>query len=159
MPESHADQLNNVFCGVMENLAFMFGDLTPKEELPDSLASCAEAHIRFDGPTRGSLVLMAPASIASELAMNVLGLDSDDGTDEETAADALAELMNVTLGQLLTAIHGDEPVYNLTVPEVNMEAGADAWRDMIEAADSVAFIVDEHPILLRLSVEQETKSP
>ena len=153
MPELHAEQIRDVFCGVIENLAFMFGDPAQKDDLPQFADDCAVALIGFNGPSSGELRLVAPADIAVELAMNVLGLDSVDDASDETAIDALGELMNVTMGQLITAIAGTEPVFNLTPPQVELRGGADKWTAMLNDDQSVAFMIEDYPVLLKLTIQ------
>lgn len=151
MPDSQTENIQDVFCNVIDNLAFMFGDPVAKEELPATVEDCTEAAIGFSGPSSGRLVLAAPQHIAVELAMNLLGLEADDEPSEETAVDALGELMNVTLGQLITTLCGTEAVFDLTVPEVTLRVDADRWAQMLHDDQSVGFIVETYPVLLRLT--------
>lgn len=148
MPESYTEQVQQAFCGVIENLAFMFGDPVSKDELPPSTGRYAEATIAFSGPSAGTLTLVAPASIAAELAVNLLGLDGHDDATDETAADAMGELLNVTAGQLLPTIAGPEAVYDLSAPKVRLDAGTECWTHMVDDEDTMAFIVEDYPILL-----------
>jgi CheY-specific phosphatase CheX len=120
----------------------------------------------FDGPFKGSLALAVPEPFGGQVAANVLGLDMDDPktengtvcqTETNCAVDALKELLNVTCGNLLTAIAGDEPVFDLTVPEVTL-LSEDEWRATPGLPDAVGFLVEDWPVFLRLTLQGEAET-
>jgi CheY-specific phosphatase CheX len=150
MPEPATQPVRQVFLQVLENLGFMFGDPVEKQELPVGVESCMEATIGYRGPTCGRLTLLVPAAIAGELAANLLGLDADDADARDNAADALGELMNVTIGQLLTAMAGEQAIFDLSPPLVVPDADAARWRAMRDDVESIGFLVEGRPALLQL---------
>ena len=97
--------------------------------------------------------MTVPVEMCPEIAANVLGVDLDDPDVVVKPLDALKELLNVTCGHVLTALAGDEPVFDLTVPEVT-EIDAVAWKKLADAPYTVAFLVDESPVLLQLSTSR-----
>lgn len=107
-----------------------------------------EATVGFRGPSQGSLTMLTPRSVAGELAANVLGVDADDESAAEQARDALGELMNVTMGRLLTTLAGTDPVFDLSPPKVS-DASRERWQAFIQAAGTVAFLIDDRPVLLQ----------
>ena len=151
MPDT-TEPVRHVFLEVLENLGFMFGDPVEKDELPSEVEGCLRAQISYQGPTRGRLTLLVPQSVAGELAANLLGLDADDDGAQANAADALGELMNVTLGQLLTAMAGNEAVFDLSPPVV-AEADAASWKQMRDDEQALAFLVEDRPAMLKLERE------
>ncbi len=150
MPPEYTQELDEVFTSVLESMAFMFADFTPKEEMPESAATPLEVIINFKGDNQGTMTLIAPEDMCIELVENILGMDPDI-LNEAERFDALGELVNVTCGQMLTAVLGDEPVYDLTPPVVT-RVGQDQWARMLQYEHSAGFMVDEHPVLLKFSM-------
>lgn len=159
MPEPTPVPVLEVFCQVLESLAFMFADPADRQDLPAAGEPLLEASIGFRGPWSGSLTLLAPQSLAGELAANVLGVDADDESAAEQGRDALGELMNVTLGRLLTAVAGEAPVFDLTPPTVT-DAADERWPQFVASESAVAVLVDGRPVLLRFNAQTaETLDP
>lgn len=154
MPPESTIELESVFCEVLETLAFMFGDAVDKDEIPTSVEDVLEATITFTGAKQGKLSLVASRGIAMELAANALGVDVDDDEADEGAQDALGELMNVTLGQLLTAIEGNTEVFDLNPPNVTAQPDSATWEQYLDDPQSVAFVVDDHPVIIRFETEE-----
>lgn len=150
MPNEHAETIRNVFCDVLEKMAFMFGELAEEDEMPPSVESAVEASMTFSGPFKGGLALAVPAKMCPELAANILGIDPDEEGAVEKAHDALKEVLNVICGNVLTEMAGVDPVFDLSVPEIN-ELDAAAWKALQNDAATVAFLVDDYPTLLRLN--------
>ncbi len=151
MPDLNTPPLSQVFCDVLENVGFMFGDPVEKSDLPAEQANCMRAIISYRGPMSGTLTLLAARAIADELIENVLGLDPDDEEAEQAAADAIGELMNVTLGQLLTTVAGEEPVFDLSPPSVDRQIDPAEWAQMIQDAETRGVLVDDAPVLLKFT--------
>ncbi len=143
--------LTEVFCDVIESLAFMFGDAAENGELPASQGDCVLASMTFSGPISGRLELAVPGEMRPEIAANVLGVDPDDELVLMGADDALKELLNVVCGQVLTRMAGDEPVFDLSVPEVS-DLEASAWAAMAQTPGVAKVLIDENPVLLRLTI-------
>ncbi len=147
------DVLHRVFCEVAERMAFLFC------ESPEADASCEPppeiigALMTFAGPLRGELRIATVPEVCREVASNVLGVEPDDEAAERASADALKELLNVTCGRILTELAGEEPVFDLSVPEVS-EMSEDEWTRLGESASSILLMVDEYPIRLTLSVDE-----
>jgi CheY-specific phosphatase CheX len=81
----------------------------------------------------------------------MLGVGPEDERVMDRARDALKEVLNVTCGGILTHIAGDQPVFDLTVPEVD-EVDGEAWRTLAGDAGTAAFMVDDYPALLKLQL-------
>jgi chemotaxis protein CheY-P-specific phosphatase CheC len=131
----------------------MFGEIADKQELPHCLSDCLLARITFSGAAKGALVLAVPAPLCAQIAANVLGIDEDDELPPGRPADALKELLNVICGHVLTALAGEAPVFNLSVPEVSPLDEAH-WTALVEAPATVGFRVDDVPVLLQLAIEE-----
>jgi len=154
MNAEYEQVLRDVFCEVTEQLAFMFGEPAEKDDLPAPDGECLETSMRFTGDRAGTLSLAVPAAVAPEVAANVLGLDPDDPSVQAGATDALKEMLNVTCGHVVTALAGEEPVFDLSVPEIR-SLDPDQWQARLDDPQTVAFLLDDNPVLLRLSLEGE----
>ena len=108
-----------------------------------------QVNMGFSGPFKGDLSIAVPVDMCPELASNVLGLDPDDELVTRSPYDALKELLNIICGNVLTTLAGEEPVFDLTIPEVTMldEKG---WAAFIKTDGTVRFVADDVPVLLRL---------
>ena len=150
MQAEYREKVADVFCDVLEKLAFMFGEMAAKEELPQDSAAYVQAGMAFEGPFAGSLSLTVPEEMCPEIAANFLGMDRDEPAVHDRAHDALKEVLNVTCGHVLTAVAGPEPVFQLSVPEVTRLSVYD-WDDLIDNPDSIGLLVDEKPVLIKFS--------
>ena len=112
------DMLITVAAETFETLALMF--LMPEDEagefdqMPTKTVSVA-----FTGPFTGTLFLAVSETMLPELAGNMLGLSDDGaGPDLDHQHDALKEVINVICGNLLPAMAGTEPVFEVCAPQL-----------------------------------------
>jgi CheY-specific phosphatase CheX len=116
MQQQKSATLTTIFSEVLANLAFMF---TEEEQVDLSPADAwLETVISYEGPTRGTLRFRCTTDFSILLAANLLGIDSHDEEADAKARDAVKEFMNIVCGQLVTAVHGTEDIFNLTIPEI-----------------------------------------
>lgn len=148
------EKLVGVFREVIEHLAFMFADPVEKEEVAGLAERALCVRMEFSGPLSGWLLLAAPREAGSEIAANILGVDSDDSAALTGAEDALKEVLNVTCGRLLTALAGEGPVFHLTVPQSVPVDGAE-WARLLAADETQAFEADGNTVLLSVSANAE----
>ena len=153
MNPDHVDKLKSVYCDVIEKMAFMFGEPAEAEEMPQSAPRAVLAHISFKGPLEGTLALAVPEAMGAELAANALGIDQDDPAASEKAEDSVKELLNVVCGNLLTEIAGEDPVFDLSIPEV-VELNEAGWKKLENDGNCLAFIVDDYPNFLWLALKE-----
>lgn len=151
MNDDRIRKMTDVFCDVLERLAFTFGDPTPKRELPRLHEPCFAAEMTFSGSQSGALALVVPESMCPELAANILGMDKDDEMAVQCVHDALKELLNIICGQLLTAVAGEEPVFDLSVPQTT-RCTPEQWAAWFDDPETVAFLVEDSPALLKFSM-------
>ncbi len=151
METDYKQLLCDSFCEIAENLAFMFGELAEEDEIADSPDACVSVEMGFVGPFTGTITMAVPVEMCAEITANVLGIDPDDDIVADKPWDALKELLNVTCGHVLTSLAGDEPIFDLTVPQVTQIDEA-IWHRMRDEPGTAAFIVDENPVLLKLVV-------
>ena len=155
MSDDQKDVLARVFTDILEQMAFMFGDGATAENFRELSDEILMAQMQFHGAMRGSLQLAVPVGMCPELAANFLGTEPEEAEDPRIYKDALKELLNVTCGNVLTAVAGEDPVFDLTVPEVTELASGD--RESLTEDDATAFmLIDEYPVAIRLTIEEES---
>ncbi len=142
----------DVFCEVIEQIAFMFADPAEPRDLAVQGRSFMQASMSFTGQMQGEVAIAVPTDACSEIAANVLGMEADDPFVTERSADALKELLNVTCGHILTGLAGEKPVFDLSIPQVSDldEAQLSQW---LSSPTTLTFAVDDHPVLLRLQMQ------
>lgn len=133
--------LTKIFSDVLANLAFLFEDGAPVLGAA-APADAWHTRIRYFGPCAGVLSLTSPPAFAELLAANLLGLERDDPALAVHAEDAVKEFMNILCGQFITAVHGTEEVFNLSIPQVDMVAGT--WT--AGAVQTSQLWVEGHPV-------------
>jgi CheY-specific phosphatase CheX len=141
MQSEHIDILTEVFCEVLEEVAFMFGEPSSKDELLTNAAKRLHATMTFAGSTYGTLGVAMPAEMCTDLAANILGMDKEDDIPATEAEDALKELLNITCGQFLTAMFGEESVFDFSIPQVTEIDQAD-WSALMQKPETVGFMVE-----------------
>ncbi len=143
------EHLKRVFSHVSENLVFMFVEEWNEEERPLTEKTFALAQVRFTGPFSGSLSLVVPESLCGPLKANMLGAELAGGIAGKHPHDALGELLNVTCGHLLTALAGEDPVFDLTPPET-LAVDRTRWNAIKGLPNTAALLLEDTPVLLHL---------
>jgi chemotaxis protein CheX len=153
MTSKHEEVISRVFCDVIEQLAFMFGESVAPKDLVDAGESFVKVEMGFTGELDGSLWMVLTEEVCPEIAANVLGLDPDDKIAADRSYDAIKEVLNVTCGNLLTSISGEEPIFDLSIPQISHLNGGD-WNELINLENAVPILVDDNPVLLCLAIEE-----
>ena len=148
--------LSEVFCDVLINYAFMFGDPAPKDELLTSGTGYLRTTVSFKGHQSGIIGVSTPTDLGVQLAANVLGLESDEDDSIENALDAIKELLNIVCGQFLTSAFGDEPVFDL-LPPASLKIDKAEWDELLKSEETMGFVVEDEPAILYVSIESENK--
>jgi len=155
MNDERKELLSRVFMDVLEQMAFMFGDTASADDFREISCEILLARMEFHGAMHGSLQLAVPLHMCPELAANFLGTEPEDAEEPRIYRDALKELLNVTCGNVLTSFAGEEPVFDLTVPEVT-DLAPDDRELFAQDGSSVFFLVDEHPVAIRLTIDGDS---
>jgi len=114
LPQQNTATLTTIFSEVLANLAFMFTD--DESTVVSAGDVWIETTIGYRGAARGTLKLLCTRDFARLLAANLLGVDPEDPAAESRAHDAAREFMNIVCGQLVTALHGTERVFDISIP-------------------------------------------
>jgi chemotaxis protein CheY-P-specific phosphatase CheC len=149
--------LREVFSKVLEKQVFIFAEDMDVGDMSES-GDWVEARMSFHGPFGGSLSLALPRAAELEIAANFLGKDADDPDVADCAEDSLKEIRNVVCGHMLTALAGEEPVFDLSIPKVHPVSESD-WTALAAMPDSLGFDVEGHSALLRFHVVDAAERP
>lgn len=148
MQEQKTATLTTIFSEVLQNLAFMFSDDDDAEVSPGDV--WLETEISYAGPARGILRFHCNRDFTMLLAANLLGIGPESVDTATKANDAVKEFMNILCGQLITALHGAEDVFDLTIPQIrelaetpDFTASDDPQSDNVQAA---SFSVQGHRV-------------
>jgi CheY-specific phosphatase CheX len=145
MPPQTASTLATIFSDVLADLAFLFTDETHQD--PDPNDPWVRTTIGYRGSAGGDLCFYCPRSFTALLAANLLGLEEHE-VDALACEDAAKEFMNIVCGQLVTALHGTEEVFDLTIPRLEEpEEAPDLTRDDGEFSTTIS--VEGHRVQLR----------
>ncbi len=102
---------------VMQNGAFILVDEAGQKPTHDAGKLCRGVRVDFSGRHRGSVHLWVDDAFGRYAAANMLGIDEDSPQAVEARDDAVRELLNMTVGNLLTALYGHTETFTLSVPE------------------------------------------
>ena len=141
-PSTQAD-LRTVLSDVLGDLAFMVTESSPTG--PSSPGTVwMRGEIAYYGPRRGTLRCWCTRRFATRLGANLLGIEPEEGEAQLASEDAVREFLNVLCGQLVTAWHGTESVFDLTIPTVC--ESTDSPRVDDASSNACYFIVDGEPL-------------
>ncbi|RKY58638.1 MAG: hypothetical protein DRP96_08185 [Candidatus Neomarinimicrobiota bacterium] len=152
MNNTTKDIVRKVVKDVLERFAFMFVDEPDGSEKADWSDDILHAVISFNGEFRGRLSITAPVSFCTEVTANVLGIDPEENAGE-MACDALRELINIICGELVVALYGNKPIFNLSIPTLD-RIDSDRCRTLSADPNHLQFSADGTPILVGLSITE-----
>lgn len=141
--------LDEVVGAVLETFAFVFPEVS--DEIVTDTAEKTDllrADISFQGAVTGSLSIVAPLSVCSDMAANVMGVDIDDEDIPQRAADTLAEIANITAGHLCTRLERHAPTH-LLPPVVSR---ASEMLGSSELCTTRCYLIDEEPVTVQVAM-------
>lgn len=131
------------FFEALEGFAMLVAEV---EEPPTPPETAVMTTVRFISVgAEGTLRLTADPASCQAIAQSATGEESGDGPD------ALAELANVTAGQLVDRIAGGP--FGLFPPECAVGGGEDAWSAVLQAENTVCFDVEGNHVLVGIDVD------
>lgn len=133
----------------LETMAFV--SLTPMDEPGACPPGALLVSVRFSGPIRGAVELVASGAFGVMLAGNILGTTPDDPDAAQGGPDALKELMNVVCGVLIKkSARSPDAVFEMAVPRIVEFDGAAGWADFIAQPGCAVVDADGFPIAARV---------
>lgn len=139
------DVLNTAFFEAVEGFAMLVGDVAEQPvEVP---AEALLARVAFVGPgMAGEVLVGACPTVCSAIARSATGEDEGDG------ADALAELANMTAGQVIERIAGGP--FALHPPEREVGDGQGVWTRVGRSAISREFEMEGLALIAGMDVRK-----
>jgi Chemotaxis phosphatase CheX len=135
---------------ILAEVAEGFGFLTPLAPMPLLAQEQQDlvVEIAFSGSGSGHIVLACAASVATQLAANLLSGDPEADIAEEDLIQAIGELANITAGHLLVALAGNSAEFRLSPPRRiaprDLRAGEPAiGLELMEGGLAVAVFAPE----------------
>ena len=146
------EQTIEVVNRVLEETAFVFTDSLMPEEVPDpSNWEASGVALRFFGTPSGEMRMWASDGFARCVAANMLGVAEDDPAAAENGIDALKESLNIIVGNYLTVVYGEEPVFDLGLPgPVDPEQLAQDFAH----PEAILLAADDHPVLILIEIDK-----
>lgn len=151
-------ELKKVFIAVLEKQAFMFADSINPVEFETKDGNYLSVAMGFGGEFSGRIQLAAPKALAHEVAANFLGVDAESPEALAHGADSLKELLNIICGNLLTALAGDRPVFDLTIPQI-MPMTSDEAANLAGKDGMLAFRVEDRDLVLGFELDAPAGTP
>lgn len=112
-----AEKATHVITNIMGCGAFVFVDPLPVSQQPDSATwEAIGVELSYAGPQKGHLSLWASMPAIRNLCANMIGAEEGDSIPLDKLVDALKEILNMIVGNLLTVVYGEEPVFELGLP-------------------------------------------
>jgi len=146
--EEVKNQLCDITVSVLESAAFLFVDEEKMDPSSVNEIDFRGARIQFSGFKDGRVFLWMTEETADDAARNMLGLDDDYEVNEKQRDDVLMEILNMIIGNLLTAMFGENVIFKLSIPEkINNEETPESFPDT-----TVFLSIDEHPLLISIEL-------
>lgn len=144
---------------VIENLTMMVVD---EPETDESFVPQLQGGIEFTGPVQGSLNIECSEVFSQKLAANLLGTEQENSETQANSWDALAELINVVCGNLVTSIFDSDrpftlssPQINVIVPEQSDDNKENTERFTEENCQRAFMLLDGEPVKFTLSITKK----
>jgi hypothetical protein len=135
---------------ILEDTAFIFTDALEEGEVPAaSLWNPTGVGLHFTGPTAGEVRMWVDPGFAMLAAANMLGIEPGTVGAAERGIDALKEILNIMLGNLITDIFGTDPVFDLGLPQL---IEPEKLADDLESDNAFWLQADGSPLLCVVEV-------
>ncbi|MEA1996024.1 MAG: chemotaxis protein CheX [Gemmatimonadota bacterium] len=145
------DLFGECIFSVLETMTFIMADIITVDEIVNDPGPCLEARMSFSGEKKGHVLITTQYGLGEELALNMLGTEKKELSDREVK-DALREILNMTCGQYLTGRFGQDPVFDLTVPEVR-EIDINTWQEQAKSEDYLLIDAEGHQMMASIKAE------
>jgi CheY-specific phosphatase CheX len=143
-----------VFSQVLADFAFLFGDAVAPEELPRPEGKVFLAWMNLRGRLEGCAAVAVSEALAVEIAASTMGRESADPEAICRGKDAVREMASVLGGHLATALAEPGADVELTPPSVTPLDAAE-WDRLRSDLETQCFVVNDHPVLLRVALQRE----
>jgi hypothetical protein len=151
--DSARDIASQTISRILGDAAFIFTDAIDKKGKPAAAGWDADGvSLSFFGKPSGELRMWVSAGFACYAAANMLGIDAASDEARKKGIDALKELLNMIVGNFITACYGDTLVFGLGLPQY-----LDRGQIIKDAAhpDAIWLAAEGNFILFVLEVRQQ----
>jgi CheY-specific phosphatase CheX len=143
------DILIEALSEALEKMAFL--SLLPMDDEAVKPVEMISTEIRFEGPQKGILQILAGSDFGTVLAENIGAVCE---VNDEICCDALKEFVNVTCGLLLPLLaNSSQGVFDVTVPKTIKGQDAPNWQEFITDTNTYVHNVEGQLIATRLTFE------
>jgi chemotaxis protein CheY-P-specific phosphatase CheC len=157
MHDQVAGFVEGAFLEVLANYAFLFGDRVDTASLvADEDTDFIHAWIDILSNDKSHLGVVVPMELARAISANVLGVDNEDPLAHDRAEDAVKEMINVLCGHLRTLLTHEGGLFEAAIPCIQRISVLE-WIKIRNSKDSLAFMIEENPLLLILSMEGQER--
>jgi Chemotaxis phosphatase CheX len=140
---------------ILGEAAFIFTDtLDPGAKPADASWDADGVSLRFFGSPGGQLRMWVGKGFACYAAANMLGLDADSDDARRKGMDALKELLNMIVGNFITAAYGDKPVFELGLPE---KISPDLMEKDFSNPDAIWLGAEGNPVLYIIDLDGKNR--
>lgn len=119
---------------------------TPAQDLPPIENSALNVRIEYRGAHSGELGIILGNDLASRIARQFLGMDSESDLLDDMIEDSARELLNVICGHFLTLKYGEKPVIKISVPRL-FSISPTLFSILSSNENISSFMVDDLPML------------
>ena len=139
------EQIVEVITRILEETAYVFTDTLSRDTMPNPEEwNASGVVLQFFGQVSGEMRMWASNGFLRCVAANMLGIGEDDPVAEEKGLDALKETLNIIVGNYLTTVYGEQPIFDLGLPK---PLESDRLVIDSENTDGILLIADDYPIL------------
>ena len=145
------DILAQTVSRIFGEAAFIFTDALDEKAKPLVENWDAEGvSLNFTGKASGELRMWVGSGFARLAAANMLGIDAPSEEARQKGLDALKELINMVVGNYITAAFGDSPVFDLGLPK---KLSLDQMTTDFVHPDAVWLEAEGNPLLLVIETQ------
>lgn len=119
---------------------------TAAQNLPRIENPALNVRIEYRGEYSGEIGIILGNDLASRIARQFLGMDSENDLLDDMVEDSARELLNVICGHFLTLKYGKRPIMKISVPR--LFSISPALFTILSTNENVSsFMVDDLPLL------------
>jgi hypothetical protein len=151
--ESTRDIATQTVSRILGDAAFIFTDALTREARPSPEEWEAEGiSLKFIGQPSGEVRMWVGSDFACIAAANMLGIDTGSEEAKQKGIDALKELLNMVVGNFMTAAYGEQLVFTLGLPQkLPRERLASDFND----SDAVWLEAEGSPVMFLVKIASE----
>ncbi len=150
--ENHelAEKATHVITNIMGCGAFIFIDPLPESARPNPATwESIGVSLSYGGSCKGHLSLWAAMPFIRTLCSNMIGADEGSSIPLDKLVDALKEILNMIVGNLLTVVYGDAPVFELGLPEL---LNRTRLQSDLGGSVNLWFSAEDEPVLFSIDM-------